>query len=196
MSTVLTLNAAEVEVATVIGTYREKTSRERGFRDDSHRPASESLHQNIDAAGAELAALKASGCRWNMTTGDNLAEPDLWPHVEVRHTTRDDGGLIVRPKDKRERLFVLVIGTLPHYRVVGWIRGEEARRDEHRWQDAWRVPQACLTLSRRIHIGRAPPKRPRPGIRRLVPMHQRLYKAQKNGSPPPSGLHASGRSSR
>lgn len=110
---VVTLNPAEVKVATVIGTYREQVSRERGFVDTSQRPQSKSLEQNIDAAGAELAASKMTNCRWNMTTGDNLAEPDLWPHVEVRHTSRENGGLIVRPKDKPDRLFVLVVGTCP-----------------------------------------------------------------------------------
>lgn len=144
-SSVVTLNPAEVEVATVIGTYREKVSGERGFHDDSHRPASASLEQNVDAAGAELAASKATGCRWNMTTGEDLDEPDLWPHVEVRHSTRKNGGLIVRPKDKPDRLFVLVVGTLPTYRVIGWMQGENARRQEHRWQEVWKVPQSRLT---------------------------------------------------
>ena len=80
-----------------------------------------------------------------MTTGEDLDEPDLWPNVEVRHTTCTDGGLIIRPRDKSERLFVLVIGTAPSYRVIGWTRGDEARRDEYRWQDVWRVPQSRLT---------------------------------------------------
>jgi hypothetical protein len=136
---------AEVEVATVIGTYREKLSSERGYRDNSRIEKDESLAQNIDAAGAELAASKLTNCRWNMTTGDNLAEPDLWPHVEVRHTTHDAGGLIVRAKDKPGRLFVLVVGTLPRYCVVGWKRIDEARCDGYRWNDVWKVPQSGLT---------------------------------------------------
>lgn len=144
-SSFVTLNAAEAKVATVIGTYRETTSQERGFRDGSHRPQSASLEQNVDAAGAEMAASKLTGCRWNMTVGEDLTEPDLWPYVEVRHTTFKNGGLIIRSKDKPERLFILVVGTLPRYRVIGWIRGEEARRDEHRWKDAWKVPQSGLT---------------------------------------------------
>jgi hypothetical protein len=142
---VVTLNPAEVEVATVIGTWREKISRERRFHDTFPTAEEKSLDQNIDAAGAELAASKATDCRWNMTTGDDLAEPDLWPHVEVRHTTRKNGGLIVRPKDKPGRLFVLVVGTCPRYRVVGWKMVEDARRDEFRWNDVWKVPQSGLT---------------------------------------------------
>jgi hypothetical protein len=88
---------------------------------------------------------KVTNCRWNMTIGEDLDEPDLWPHVEVRHTTHETGGLIVRVKDKPGRLFVLVVGTLPRYRVVGWKRIDDARRDEYRWQDVWKVPQSGLT---------------------------------------------------
>jgi hypothetical protein len=141
----ITLNAAEVEVATVVGTWREKVARQHGFRDSAHNSRAKSLEQNIDAAGAELAASKATNCRWNMTAGEDLDEPDLWPHVEVRHTTRKNGGLIVRPKDPPGRLFVLVVGTLPRYRVVGWKRCEDARCAEYRWNDAWKVPQSGLT---------------------------------------------------
>jgi hypothetical protein len=141
---VVTLNPAEVEVATAIGTYREKLSSERGYRDNSHIEKGESLEQNIDAAGAELAASKFTGCRWNMTIGEDLDEPDLWPHVEVRHTTHGAGGLIVRAKDKPGRLFVLVVGTCPRYRVVGWKCSDDARCDEFRWNDVWKVPQSGL----------------------------------------------------
>jgi hypothetical protein len=143
--TVVTLNPAEVEVATVIGTHRERISRLRGFHDDSHTARGKSLGQNVDAAGAELAASKATGCRWNMTVGDDLDEPDLWPHVEVRHTTHANGGLIIRPRDKDGRIFVFVVGTMPDYCVVGWTPVGEARRDDYRWEDAWKVPQEHLT---------------------------------------------------
>jgi hypothetical protein len=142
---VITLNPTEIRVATVVGTARARISRANSFQDRSHVSTEERPKKDIDAAGAELAASKLTRCRWTMTCGDDLEAPDLEPHVEVRHTTREDGGLIVRPRDHGDRLFVLVIGTLPRYRVVGWIRGEQARRDEFRWQDAWKVPQSSLT---------------------------------------------------
>jgi hypothetical protein len=148
MSAVVTLNPTEIKVATVVGTARARISRASGFQDRSHVSGEERSQKDVDAAGAELAASKATGCRWNMTVGGDLDEPDLWPNVEVRHTTCTDGGLIVRRRDKPERLFVLLIGTAPRYRVVGWTRGETARRDEYRWQDAWKVPQSVLTSFR------------------------------------------------
>lgn len=145
MNSVVTLTALEVRVAEVVGTTRFERSRTNGYRDRSHVPAQDRLKADVDGAGAELAASKASGCRWAMTCGEDLEAPDLEPHVEVRHTTHTDGGLIVRPRDHGDRLFVLVVGTLPRYRVVGWIRGEQARRDEFRWSDVWMVPQSSLT---------------------------------------------------
>jgi hypothetical protein len=145
VSSFVTLNPTEIKVAEVVGTARARISRTNGFRDCSHVSNEERLKKDVDAAGAEIAASKATGCRWNMTTGENLDEPDLHPSVEVRHTTHDQGGLIFRPRDEPKRIFVLVIGTLPNYIVVGWARGADVRRDEHRWQDCWRMPQSRLT---------------------------------------------------
>jgi hypothetical protein len=140
----VTLNPVEVEVATVIGTARTRISLESGFRDKFHCEEEERLRQDVDAAGAELGGSKLTGCRWNMTVGSDLSEPDLFPNVEVRHTTLAHGGLIIRPRDKDGRLFFLVTGTMPTYCVVGWIRVEEARCDEYRWEDVWKVPQRDL----------------------------------------------------
>lgn len=79
-----------------------------------------------------------------MTVGDDLGEPDLGQGTEVRHTCRDHGGLIVRPKDSPERVYLLVTGSLPRYRVVGHLAGEKAMRDEFRRDDMWLVPQNRL----------------------------------------------------
>jgi hypothetical protein len=143
---VVTLTPAEVVVVTVIGAFRSQRSRDRRFHDrfpDSGY-GDDPLGVDIDAAGAELAASKATGLRWNMTCGFNLSEPDLGHGTEVRHTRRDDGGLIVRPKDPSGRVFLLVTGTLPRYRVVGHLAGVDAMRDEFRWEDVWLVPQSRL----------------------------------------------------
>jgi hypothetical protein len=141
---IITLKPAEVAVATVVGTFREQRSSDLGFRDRGHRAKDHSVSTNVDAAGAELAASKATGLRWHMTVGDDLAEPDLGRGTEVRHTRRDDGGLIVRSKDPSGRVFVLVTGSLPRYRVVGHLAGVEAMQDDFRWEDAWLVPQSRL----------------------------------------------------
>ena len=91
-----------------------------------------------------MAVSRVTACRWNMTCGEDLDEPDLWPCVEVRHTTHRHGGLIIRPRDKDGRIFFLVTGTMPNYCVVGWTRVEDARQDGYRWEDVWKVPQEDL----------------------------------------------------
>jgi hypothetical protein len=89
------------------------------------------------------AAAKALGVVWNMT-GDGFDQGDVGTHIEVRHSTRPNAGLIVRGKDRPGRVFVLVTGKLPAYRLCGWKGVENARRPEYRWRDAWRVPQSAL----------------------------------------------------
>ncbi len=140
MTGIVTLRPHEVEVATIVGTARSRHARGKGYRDRSHVATDERLQTDIDAAGAELAASKFIGRRWTMSIGEVFAEPDLEPNVEVRFTRHQGGGLIVREQDTVDRVYMLLVGSIPTYRVAGWIKGEEARRDEHRWEEVWRVP--------------------------------------------------------
>jgi hypothetical protein len=43
---------------------------------------------------------------------------------------------MIRPRDKSGRIFLLVIGSLSTYRVIGWTSGDEVRRDEFKGRDA------------------------------------------------------------
>jgi hypothetical protein len=142
---VVTLNAVEAEVAVVVGTARAKISRKSGFEDRSHVEAEERPARDIDGAGAEIAASKATGLRWCMSCGADLRQSDLEGGVEVRSTTRDRGGLIVRRRDRGDRIALLVVGSVPTFRIAGWARIEDARLDEFKWQDVWLVPQFRLT---------------------------------------------------
>jgi hypothetical protein len=145
VSVVVTLNPVEVEVAVVVGTARAKISRKSGFEDRSHvADAEERLNRDIDGAGAEIAASKATGLRWSMSCGVDLRQPDLEGGVEVRSTTRDRGGLIVRRRDRGDRIALLVVGSVPTFRIAGWARIEDARRDEFKWRDVWLMPQCRL----------------------------------------------------
>jgi hypothetical protein len=144
VSVVVTLNPVEAEVASVVGTARARNSRKSGFEDRSHITAEEErLATDINGAAAELAASKATGLRWLMSCS---GEPgDLEGEVEVRCTSHEHGGLIVRERDRDGRIVLLVVGKIPTFRIVGWKRTEEARREEFRWRESWLVPQARLT---------------------------------------------------
>ena len=136
----VTLNVLEVEVSTVVGTARQRISVERGFQ-DRQVGICDPLETDIQAAGAELAVSRVTACRWNMTCGEDLDEPDLWPCVEVRHTTHRHGGLIIRPRDKDGRIFFLVTGTMPNYCVVGWTRSRMHGRTAIAGKTSGRCPR-------------------------------------------------------
>jgi hypothetical protein len=70
--------------------------------------------------------------------------------VEVRHTYRDDGCLIVRDNDDPGRYYVLVTGNPPTLTIHGWIPGDRARavgevRNPHGYRSSWFVRQHLLT---------------------------------------------------
>jgi hypothetical protein len=72
---------------------------------------------------------------------------------QVRHTRYAHGRLMIQPEDNDEQIFILAVGTLPRYRVVGWLRGGEAKQP-HWWttqingaplpNPCWAVPQPAL----------------------------------------------------
>jgi hypothetical protein len=83
----------------------------------------------IDGAAAELVVAKELGRYWSGPVG-NFKEGDIGERIQVRHTNRMDGKLIIREDDKNEHYFVLVRGKMPSYEVVGYINGAEAKLDK------------------------------------------------------------------
>jgi hypothetical protein len=106
----------------------------------------------IEAAAAEMAVAKLLGCYWaDFTAPDHNG--DVGDGLQVRHTPRRDGRLIIHPEDEDDHRFVLVCGEAPTFFVAGQILGAEAKRQEW-WVDpgtgrpAFFVPQAALQAIR------------------------------------------------
>lgn len=102
---------------------------------------------DYEAACAELAFCRALNVYPQGFARQSV--PDASPDWEVRWTRRDNGRLILRPRDDEQRRWVLVTGELGRYVVRGWLYGHEARREEW-WEapagrePAWFVPQSAL----------------------------------------------------
>ena len=47
---------------------------------------------------------------------------------QVRQTELENGQLIVRPDDSDDAPFAMVVGKIPTFRIVGWIRGRAAKK--------------------------------------------------------------------
>jgi hypothetical protein len=142
------IRAVGVGVEKTARSYRDGWSHRYGYRDEMGR-----LKTNIDGCCAELAAGLALGVPWH---GDPFnTGPDLGARVQVRHTERHDGRLIVHEKtDADDEIFVLVTGEGPGFLVWGWVWGREAKQlafwcdptRTNRW--AYFVPRTCPPMRR------------------------------------------------
>ena len=83
----------------------------------------------VESTCAERAVAKAIGVYW--PEGSELDyDGDLPGGRHVRSTDRPDGSLLIYPEDDDNGKFLLVVGQAPKFRLVGWLYGREAKRDE------------------------------------------------------------------
>lgn len=109
---------------------------------------------DIEGAAAEMAYAKYRRLYWNFSFyGKNqgyLFKSGDVGQAQVRWTDREDGSLIIRTDDDPGNYFVLVIGSIPEFYIVGYIHGTEATKDEYirapnKGPASWFVPQHALT---------------------------------------------------
>jgi len=143
----ITLTSAEVFHGAVTGVMRQ-VSNLRDGRQDRHGIAREQGWQaHIEGALGELVVARYTNRFWSGNLG-KLRADDVGD-LQVRTRSRHDYELILHPTDPDDRAFVLVTGTAPTYRLIGWIRGREGKRQEW-WKDpaggraAYFVPQRAL----------------------------------------------------
>ena len=108
---------------------------------------------NIEGAMGEAAVAKFLRTYWDGSINKHDG-PDVAGFVEVRTCSFSDGWLWVWEKDPDERPVVLVTGTSPTFRIVGWIYAGAAKQTDY-WQTSdapnnrknsrcWFVPPSVL----------------------------------------------------
>lgn len=122
----------------------------KGRRDQFQPP--DPWKNHILGSLAEAAVAKAYDRWWNPFYEEVSKIPaDVGKRGQVRAQPRAGGPLIVRKRDKDDHAFMLVeVHLLPTFRIIGWIWGRDAKRDE--WKvaaqgdkpEAWFVPQSGL----------------------------------------------------
>jgi len=97
-----------------------------------------------------VAVAKLLGKYWGGSVGTFQKQGDIDScAVEVRTRRKHGWDLIIRDRDPDERVFVLVTGTAPNYRVCGWLHAGSAkqqqwRKDHGGYGAAYFVPQNAL----------------------------------------------------
>jgi len=105
---------------------------------------------HIEGACGEIAVAKAMGKYWGGSVNTFKAKGDLdgtgW---EIRTRSKHHYELMIRENDPNDRVFILVTGKAPNYRVHGWIKASDAKRQE--WKkdygghgEAYFVPKVAL----------------------------------------------------
>jgi hypothetical protein len=139
----VTLSSQELQQAALVGVMRHTESLRMGLKNLYAAAAGGAWEKNIEGACGEMAVARALDLYWGYDV-NTFKAGDIGT-LQVRTASRDDYGLIVRPTDRPEDLFVLVTGSNGVYVVRGWLSGRAARRDEW-WRDpgghgaAWFVP--------------------------------------------------------
>lgn len=131
----VTLDKYEIEVAAGVGTRRMVDSlvngRKQAAGDKDPTGATAGWQQHIEGACGEMAFAKALGRYWSGSVNTFKDGGDVGD-VQIRTRSRHDYDLIVRDRDRDEDYFILVTGLCPAYRVVGYIRGADAK--QRKWQ--------------------------------------------------------------
>ncbi len=147
----ISLDKNEARIAALTGVERKLESIYGKYdRDEvgNEKYKTNSWDYEINGAAAELAFGKYRGCYWGAGV-NTFKKADLGKTLQVRHTDRDNGRLIVRPGDNRSHKFILVVGKIPRFRIVGWMLGKDAMVDRYidnpnRGKQCWMVPQSEL----------------------------------------------------
>lgn len=128
------LNSNEQKIAVLIAEQRYKTNREKGIK--NRKAGSQSTYQTeVEGVGGELAFGKAFNLYpdFSTTRGDyDLKIADTT--IDVKTTHYFTGRLIV-PTTKNISdcdVYVLVVGEMPNYTIVGWLQSQHIINDEHR----------------------------------------------------------------
>jgi len=140
------LTKVELIVAGLVATMRRVSS--MGNLNDQNYSTDSSFDLDIDGAASEMAFAKYMNVYYEPTV-NTFKSPDVGK-IQVRSTKHKTGKLIIRQRDKKNEIFVLVINENPVFTIAGWINLEDAKKDEfwfkpnNSFPPAWFVPQNKL----------------------------------------------------
>lgn len=140
---IIELTPDEVHTAALHGLLR-RTQKLAGKRADRVQQQRSSWDNEVEGACAELAFCKWRGVYWS---GLSQLRARDGGDFEVRYTVHEgNGGLIIYEHDVDDGVFVLIDGHAPRFRLVGWMRGRDGKRDEFRKPFGFLVPRDRLDV--------------------------------------------------
>ena len=124
----VTLNWAEMYIATGIGRIRQLEAMKKGLP-DKYGFIGDGWSIHIEGACGELAVAKVLNVYWGGTVNTFKTKADVGK-LEVRTRSRHDYDLLVRPDDKDTSVFIHVTGKAPNFQIHGWMLGKDAKQEK------------------------------------------------------------------
>jgi hypothetical protein len=140
------LTSTEILMAAHVGVARTVENLAKGRR-EQYGTTTNWWETAIEGALAECARAKWAGVYWEGV--GTIHSADAADGDDTRSTSREDGCLILHPRDPDFRRFWLLIGVRGTYRVCGSILGIDGKQPQY-WKDpgtgrpAFFVPQSAL----------------------------------------------------
>lgn len=146
------MDAIDRNIAICVARDRRVESFKSGRRDQAgmNGKGTHGWMCEITGACTECVAAFFLGIPWSRSVNTFKKMPDVGG-FEVRGSRIANSPLKIYPKDKLWRKFMLVTGSMFHFRVVGWIEGQDGAIQEH-WgiRDPRRPPLWCVPQSKLI----------------------------------------------
>jgi hypothetical protein len=144
----VSLTPMQCRISALVGAERQTEALLRGLP-DRHGFSGIGWDNHVEGAAGELAVAKVLGVFWGGTVNTFKAGGDVgrW---QVRTRSREDYDLLIRDDDRPGDTFILVVGKMPDYCVVGWKVfqpdgwPERWRKTHGGREEAWFVPQQSL----------------------------------------------------
>ena len=125
----VTLDRMEARIATGLGRMRSHNARAKGIKDRKIGPQ-DAVEGDINGVGGEFAFCKACGVWPDLTVTPRSGGHDavvFGTRFDVKTTKVPDGRLLAPIHKATDAVdaYVLVVGELPQYRIVGWAWSNE-----------------------------------------------------------------------
>jgi len=117
--------------AATVGAKRQAESLYKKLPDKHGFDGADGWTIHIEGAAGELAVAKALNLFWDGTVNTFKRGGDIGDKLQVRTRSKDYYDLLIRQNDKDEDIFVLVVGQIPNFKVVGWMRGVDAKQEKY-----------------------------------------------------------------
>jgi hypothetical protein len=128
-SVTIRLSWAEVLIAASVGCMRNVQCLQGKREPSADMGLDNTWTPNIEGAAGEAAVAKHLGIYWFGAIG-NLKADDVGPYQVRTNTSRRLDDLILRPKDRDDRVYVSVLSFLPEFIICGWIGGADGKQAE------------------------------------------------------------------